>query len=563
MTRATGHNDVVAKPIPKVLSLPVSRPGVFTAILFFALSLLPSMLARTGVTQGVISGITVMIGYALGAGWEWAWHYLHIPSPRGRVWQAIRWTWFAILAFIVASGMWQHVGWQNNVRDVFGMERISPLIWLTVVPVAAVVAGLVLIVARTIRKLLHFIIGWFDRVLPARLARFLGIAALGLILWGFYSGVLVNGFFAAANAMFEPRDASTNEGNEVPDSPFRSGSPESLVAWEDLGRQGRAFVATGPTVAELNAFHGDGAMLPIRVYVGLKSAETVQERADLLLEELKRSGAFEREHLVVATTTGTGFLEPNAMTALDYATNGDVAVAGVQYSYLPSWISLLADQEKVRVTSKTVFDTIHRHWSTLPEGRRPSVYVYGLSLGSFGVENILASIDMLNEPIDGAVMVGPPFVNPLHDEIVTNRDPATTPATPTFEDGRTVRFTNQENALNLPMGTWGDTRVVYLQHASDPVVWFSPELFLEQPEWLEPGQRGAEITEDFVWIPFVTMWQVLFDMAGAGTTPEGYGHLYTKQANADAWIAVLRPDGFTEQDGGELRQFLIDLGPAE
>ena len=94
-------------------------------------------------------------------------------------------------------------------------------------------------------------------------------------------------------------------------------------------------------------------------HVGLKSAETLQERGTLLLAELKRTGAFDRAVLVVATTTGTGFLDSNGTDPLEYAFNGDTAIAGVQYSDLPSWISLLADQEAVKETSRTVFDTVH------------------------------------------------------------------------------------------------------------------------------------------------------------------------------------------------------------
>lgn len=544
-------------------SRPVSEPGIVTSLVFLALSLLPSMLPRSALIQGVVSGVTMVVGYAIGTGLQWAWNYLSIPKPWGRTWRVVKWALYGILVLIVISSLWRHVGWQNNVRDLFGMDRVSPVVWLTIVPVALLVATLLLIIARGFRKLLHFMVRWLDKMLPGRLARLLGWVALALILWGLYSGVLVNGFFTVANALFEPRDASTNVGDERPTSDLRSGGPGSMVAWEDLGRQGRAFVSTGPTVAELDDFWGGGAMEPIRTYVGLKSAETVEERAELLLQELIRTGSFERDHLIVATTTGTGYLEPNAMTALDYVTNGNVAIGGLQYSYLPSWISLLADQEEVKLTSELVFRSVHEYWSTLPEGERPKIYVYGLSLGSFGVENVLDSVEILNEPIDGALMVGPPFVNQLHDQIVDDRDSGSIPETPVYEEGTTVRFTNEENRLDLPAGTWGDTKVVYLQHATDPVVWYSTDLAFTEPEWLEEGQRSDELTEDFVWSPLVTMWQVLIDLAGAANVPEGYGHLYTKQANADAWAAVIEPEQMTAERAVELREFLIELGPLE
>jgi uncharacterized membrane protein len=548
--------------IPKVFSRPVSRPGVLTGVLMFVSSLLPSLLPKLPVTQGIVSGISFMVGYGLGAGWQWAWNYLGIPAPRGRAWAVLRSIWLALLAFLLLAGMWGFVGWQNDVRDTFGMERISPTIWLTIVPVALAVAALILILVRSLWRLFLFLIRWLDKVFPRRLAVLLGAVGLVVTVWGLWSGILVNTFFAVTNQIFAPRDLITAEGITQPTSELRSGSPASLVDWETLGEKGRTFVATGPSVDDLNAFHGDGAMEPIRVYVGLRSADTVEARAQLVLDELVRTKAFDREVLVVATTTGTGFLEPNAMTALEYIYNGDVAVAGAQYSYLPSWISLLADQDEVKETSQIVFRTIHAYMSTLPEDERPEIYLYGLSLGAYGVEAILTSINIVNEPIDGALMVGPPFVNELWNELVANRDPGSSPPTPVYQGGRTVRFTNEENALDRPGEDWGETRVVYLQHASDPVVFFSPSLFLSQPDWLLDGQRGAEISEEFQYARLITGWQVMMDLPAAGSIPEGYGHLYTKQANAEAWIAVTRPEGWTASDTERLKEFLVELGPA-
>ena len=64
-----------------------------------------------------------------------------------------------------------------------------------------------------------------------------------------------------------------------------------------------------------------------------------------------------------------------------------------------------------------MFDTVHEYWSSLPEESRPKLYLYGLSLGSYGVGSVLNSISIVNEPIDGALMSGPPFV----DEDCTRR----------------------------------------------------------------------------------------------------------------------------------------------
>jgi uncharacterized membrane protein len=534
----------------------LSGTGAVVGALFFALSLLPSLLPRAPYVQGVVSGVTLMVGYGLGAGGQAVWEYLGIPTLRGRARTITLSILIGFIALVTVRAAWQQVGWQNDLRERFGMEPVSPTTWPVIALVTLLVAALLLVVARSLRLLFGTVGRWLARRLPPRLAWVLGTGALLALLWALFTGVLVNGFFAGANASFSLRDGATDPGVSQPTAAERSGSPESLVAWDTLGRMGRRFTGWGPTVEQLDEFHGGGAKVPVRAYVGLKSAGSLQERADLLLEELKRAGAFDRKVLVVATTTGTGFLDANGIEPLEYAFNGDTAIAGVQYSYLPSWISLLADQEAVRETSRTVFDTVHAHWATLPAGERPALHLYGLSLGSHGVESVLASLNILNEPIDGALMSGPPFVNPLHAEVEQDREPGTPPWQPVYRGGTTVRFTAEQSGFGRTPGPWGPTRLVYLQHNSDPVVFFDQELAFEEPDWLLEGQRGPDISPNMVWVPLVTMWQVALDLPGAGAVPEGFGHLYTRRANLESWVAITLPEGWTEQRTDELVAFM-------
>lgn len=536
-------------PYPRIFSRRFSGVGAAFAAQFFAFSLFPSLLPRAGYVQGIASGITIMIGYGIGAGLQALWGFLQVPVPRDPWRTRIKWVLLALIGLSVVSAAWRYVGWQNEVREIFDKAPISPTTWPVIVLVTLLVAGLILLVARTLRKLTAMGAGLLSRRLPPRLSLLLALTGLALLLWALISGVLVNGFFTAANAMFSTRDTATTEGTVPTSSTLRSGGPESLVSWDSLGRKGRDFVASGPTVAQIDEFTGGGAVEPIRVYVGLDTEPTLQGRADLLLAELQRTGAFDRKVLVVATTTGTGFLDPAAVDPLEYMYNGDTAIAGVQYSFLPSWISLLADQQAVKQTSRVVFDTVHDYWSTLPEDSRPDLYVYGLSLGSYGVESVLGSINVLNEPVDGAFMSGPPFVNPLHNEIEQNRDSGSPAWLPVFENGRTVQFTSSGSQIDAVVDSdWGPTRLVYLQHSSDPVVFFNQDLALEEPEWLLPGQRGPDIPEQMTWVPLVTFWQVALDLPAAGSVPVGHGHMYSKQSNAEAWAAMTRPKGWTAQD---------------
>lgn len=530
-----------------VLDRVLSGVGLTFATWAFAASLVPSLLPRAAWLQGVVSGVTVAVGYGLGASAHALWRYLGIPGLRGR-WRT------AAVGSLVGLGLvavlwngWKLVGWQNEIRELFGMEPTSPTIWPVVIVVALSVATLLLVVGRALRLFGQLTVARLARRLPPRLAIVLGAGLLMALVWGLWTGVIVQGFFAGANAIFAPQDTNGSQSTNRPTVPERSGSPKSLAAWEDLGYYGRLFVRGGPTAERLAAVNGPGAKQPIRVYAGLQSAGTPQARADLVLAELKRTGAFDRKVLVVATTTGMGFLDRRATDPLEYMWNGDTAIVGVQYSYLPSWISLLADQEAVVDTSRTVFETVRGHWATLPEGRRPALYLYGLSLGSMGVESILGSVSIVNEPVDGALMVGPPFVNDLHTRLTDGRDAGSPASLPVYEEGRTVRFVDEQPGVERVAGSWGPTRVTYLQHASDPVVFFSSDLAFTRPQWLADGQRGPDVSPTMGWVPLVTMWQVLLDMPGAGEVPAGYGHLYSARANMDAWAAVTQPPGWTAQ----------------
>jgi len=222
----------------------------------------------------------------------------------------------------------------------------------------------------------------------------------------------------------------------------------------------------------------------------------------------------------------------------------------------------LADQDAVKETSQVVFETVHDYWPTLPRRDRPHLYLYGLSLGSFGVESVLGSVDIINQPIDGAFMSGPPFVNELHDRVTASRDPGTTSWLPTVDQGRTVRFAAAEGGPQGDSSQWGPTRLVYLQHGSDPVVFFSPSLAYEPPQWLLDTPRSPDVLQSMAWFPLVTMWQVALDMPGAGNVPIGYGHLYSPAANTEAWVDVARPRGSEPQDTDRLVEALAARLPA-
>jgi uncharacterized membrane protein len=113
-----------------------------------------------------------------------------------------------------------------------------------------------------------------------------------------------------------------------------------------------------------------------------------------------------------------------------------------------------------------------------------------------------------------------------------------------------VRFAATAADLQEPDGTLSHPRIVYLQHASDPIVWWSTDLIWRKPDWLaEP--RGPDVTPAVHWYPFVTFWQLTCDMAVGLDAPAGHGHHYGPEITA-AWTAILRPPDWTDADTAAL-----------
>ena len=245
-------------------------------------------------------------------------------------------------------------------------------------------------------------------------------------------------------------------------------------------------------------------------------------------------------------------MEPSAAGSFEYLTRGDSAVVSMQYSHLPSWLSFLVDQEKAREAGRGLFDAVYERWSRMPPEERPRLFVFGESLGSFGGETAFSGeFDMRNR-LDGALFVGPPNFNPLYREFVEGRDSGSTEVEPVYRAGRTIRFTTLPARSIEPASEWPGTRVLYMQHASDPVTWWSPDLILSKPDWLDEP-RGRDVLEDTRWIPLVTFWQVSVDLAlGFSTTP-GHGHNFSGE-HVDGWAAVLGIEDLGEDDAEALRQ---------
>lgn len=569
MTQLLDRGTSVRRGLPSVREIPVLgrfltwlRPdygGLIGAACFFCWSLTPTLLPRTWIYQAMVSGLTATIGYALGVLLAWVVRLVVrrvrpdwlAPSRRTRL---IAWWGLAGTAAVaVAWYLSDNAAWQTELRALMDVESPGPNHYLLILLVAGAIFVVFLALARLLRGVSRRLRRFFARWVPPQVALVASVLCVGGVAFWSWTGLLYPTLLGVANDAFAAVNMETEAGNNAPDSATHSGGPGSLVTWDSLGRKGREFVSSGPTADELTRFSGSPALDPVRAYVGMDSAETPAGLASLAVRELERAGGFDRQVLVVVTTTGTGWVDGAAADALEYLYNGDSAIVALQYSYLPSWISFVADQEQVQVAGRALFEAVREAWLERPPSQRPKLVVYGESLGAMGSAAAFDSLDDLRGKVDGALWVGSPGGHALRAELTAEREAGTPARLPVVDGGRYVKFWGGwQEPLDLDFDE--DPPVLFLQHASDPVTLWSWDLMFERPEWIDE-EHGPDVLPSLDWYPFVTFWQVTADMALSATVPAGHGHNYGGEL-VDAWLAVVPPDDWPAERTEELRDMV-------
>lgn len=544
------------------LARSASPAGLGAGLVFWFASLTPTLVPRGWIVQGVTSGACLAIGYGIGAmaermaarafrrrsgGLE-----LRPSRPAASV---------AVALVVMQAGMLAWVAWQDEARDLVGMAHLAwwegpPMVVMSLV----VAIGLVWLGTTLGSSVLRAHRG-IRRRLPAWLA-LPATAALVVAFVGVVGGqVVLRGFVVAANAIYEALDQGTNPGIEPPMLATVSGSPSSVVAWETLGLWGRDFAAGVTSREELLAYHGSKARVrdPVRVFVGMRTADTVEERAAIAVRELERAGGFDRSVIAVWVPGGSGWMDPNAARALEQLHAGDTAIATIQYSYLPSFFSLVIDSSEVVEAGAALFDAVHERWSAFPEHDRPRLIVFGASLGAAGAETPFvgadpsASVANFASRIDGALIVGSLGWNPVFRQLTEAREHGTPAWQPTYAAGETVRFLAGGARPDLD-AHWGPSRVLYLQHPSDPVAYLSLDALWSPLDWMDEP-RGPGVPPATGWFPIVSAVQAVADLSFPASLPSGFGHDY-RVDYADAFARIAPPEAWTDEDTARLETYL-------
>lgn len=542
----------------------ISLIGVVGALVMYGVSVSPSLLARSWQWHAVASGVLSAVGYIVGLTIQ-RFYALVVPrlgveitAPQS---VSIAFRAVLLLGFFLWFLRWLLQSYRERKRanHLVGMRGETLGEYLLGTFCAFILMLALLGIAWGLQWIGRAIVIVLSQWMHMVFALALSLLILVVIVYALTSQVLlklgINFFTRHARKM----NNRTAKGIVQPQVPERSGSPQSRSSWRAVGGQGRVFLGRGPSRSDIEAVTGCAAMEPIRVYAGMpEEGQSLQSAADLVVEELHRTGAFDRAVILIATSTGSGWVDEWQVQPLEYLTRGNCATASMQYSFVPSSINFLTDLDVSEEAAVILFETIRRAVDEIPEDRRPALFVCGESLGAYASQHVFSGIVDVLSRTDGALWVGTPAFTPMHAELTAIRHRGSPEVAPVVANGRHVRFVNVPENLwadvyGRELGDWNYPRVVYAQHPSDPVVWWNSELVWHKPDWISEKVDG-DVSPHMQYTRGATYIQVLVDMPVAGTAPGGHGHTYHEEL-IPLWEAIL---GLREDEKNAGSHFGLD-----
>lgn len=209
-----------------------------------------------------------------------------------------------------------------------------------------------------------------------------------------------------------------------------------------------------------------------RSFAVVDEAPTPEGGADLAVRRMVADGGLQRGAVLIALPTGSGWVNREAVTAIEAQLGGDVAVVSAQYSDLPSWWSFVLDQDPAIRSADALVAAVLSRVGELPPDRRPDIYLHGESLGALAGQAALE--DVPTDLVCGVIWTGAPA-------------------------GATSGHPRERN----------------LHNADDPVVHLSSDTIFSEPEdW------------PTLWVPGLSYGTTVLDLGASLLPAAGHGHSY-------------------------------------
>jgi uncharacterized membrane protein len=355
-----------------------------------------------------------------------------------------------------------------------------------------------------------------------RLGSFAGLGAAG---WG--GVVLVN------KMLTKPGDAIEPSHRDAPPLPEVTSGPGSPIPWSDQSRESARWLSMTLAADAISEVVGEPAKQPIRVYASLDAAANAEERAALLLAEIDRTHALERSAFALFSPTGSGYINYVACETFEYLTRGDCASAGIQYSVLPSALSLTQVDGATHQT-RIVTNGIVQRLMAMPAEERPRFYLFGESLGSQVSEEMFVGQGISGPSgigLDAAVWIGTPAATTWWRELWGARTLAKAPG---VGPGSAYLPRAIRDWRALPPEEKARVKFLFLQNGDDPIPKFGSSVLWQRPDWLGPNDlRPPGAPRGTRWMPVTTFFMTFLDMQNAlvptpGIFDEG-GHDYRRE----------------------------------
>lgn len=294
-----------------------------------------------------------------------------------------------------------------------------------------------------------------------------------------------------------------------PQSHLVSGSKVSNVSWRSLSVQGRRYVSSVLSTKEIETVMGNGSIKdPVRVFVGLDSAKTEKERVQLAVDELERTGAFQRKTIMLISPTGTGYVNYVAVEAAEYMSRGDIASIALQYSKRPSPMSLDRVPEG-RGQFKMILKEISRRLADMPRSKRPKLVIFGESLGAWTSQDSFidqGTDGLVYAGVDKALWIGTPYGSKWKNQVLHQDRPDT-------QRELVGSFDNINELMSLASSRRKKLRYVMITHNNDGVALFGASLLYQKPGWLtDPAKRPPTVSKSQYYTSPGTFLLTLMDM---------------------------------------------------